>query len=476
MAAHLRELSGRPRAAAAARPSRRGSGWRRGARLALALLLSLVLAARPALAQGVLRDTETERYLADISAPLIRAANLDPANVKVVLLNDPAINAFVAGGQVVYLQSGLVEAAGGTGELQGVIAHELGHIEGGHIPLAGEHEKPAMAIMLLSLLAGAAAMAAGAGEAGMAALMAGQTAAQGKYLAFSRAQEGSADASAVRHLNDAHLSGKGMVSFFSKLKREEYRLSPSYTAVDPYAQSHPMTDDRQAALQADLEKSPWWNAKTDPALEARFDRMKAKLAGYLDDPDVTLRRFPESDQSVPAHYARSYAWHRSAYPDKAAQEVAALLGQAPHDPYFLELKGQILLEGGKPADAVPPLRDAVARSGEAPLISALLGQALLATEDPRNFDEARRVLKLSLARDDENPDAWYGLGIIYDRQGDQPRAALATAERYAMQGENRLALGNAEQAMKNLKMGTPDYLRAEDIAMSARAAVEQKKR
>ena len=445
-------------------------------RALLAFVALATLVAQPALAQSILRDAETESYLNDISEGLIRASGLDPHNVRIALINDPEINAFVAGGQVVYINAGLIQAADNTNELQGVIAHELGHIEGGHVLRTGEGARPATAIMILSLLLGAAAMAAGAGDAGMGALMAGQQAAMGKFLAFSRAQEGSADASAVRHLTEAHLSGRGMVTFFGKLKREEYRLSPSYTDIDPYSQTHPMSADRQQTLEGVLEKSPWWNAKTPPALDQRFQRIKAKLTGYVQDPDTTLREYPDSNMSVPAHYARAYAWHKKAYPDKANAEVDALVAAAPHDPYFLELKGQILLEGGKPKDAVPALREAVARSDNNPLIGSLLGQALISTENPVDYDEAKRVLKLSIARDNQNPQAWYGLGLIYDHEGDQPRAALASAERYAMMDNQRQALASAEMAMKGLATGSPDYIRAEDIAMTARTAVASKKR
>ena len=339
-----------------------------------------------------------------------------------------------------------------------------------------EGARPAGRIALLSLLLGIAAMAAGAGGAGMAALGAGSQLAQSKYLAFNRAEEGSADASAVRHLNDAHLSGKGMISFFQKLQQQEYRLSSSYGPIDPYAQTHPMTADREAALSADLEKSPWWNAPQDVAKQARFLRIKAKLAGYVQDPIVTLRQFPESDRSAPAHYARAYAWHRGAYPDKADAEAAALLSAVPRDPYFNELKGQMLLENGHPKEALAPLRIAVAESGNAPLISALLGHALLATEDPGNFAEAERVLRVSVARDREDPLAWYALGTVYARRGDEPHAALATAERYAMDGADNLAKQNAEVALRGLKEGTPDYLRAEDIAVSSGNDLDRKAR
>jgi predicted Zn-dependent protease len=298
----------------------------------------------------------------------------------------------------------------------------------------------------------------------------------GKFLAFTRAQEGSADAAGSTFLRKANISGKGILSFFGKLRSQEYRLSSSYSQVDPYAQTHPLTADRIATLQADLQASPAWNTPTDPALEARFQRVKGKLTGFMNDPQQTLRKYPESNQSVPARYARAYAWHKSAYPDKAVVEVDKLLAGAPHDPYFLELKGQILLESGKPKEALASLREAVARSQNQPLIASLLGHALIATEDPANFNEARQVLKIAVARDGDNPFAWYQLGVVYDREGDKPRAALATAERYNLEGRARLALASAEAAMHGIPQGTPDYLRPQDIAMVSRTAVQEEKK
>ena len=443
---------------------------------ALACLLSFALACPPVAAQSVLRDAETEAFLQDIAAPMAKSAGLAPGALKLALIGDPEINAFVAGGQLIYMQSGTIEAASNANELEGVIAHELGHIEAGDIARSGQAVAAATKISLLSLLLGAAAIAAGAGEAGMAAMMAGQSAAEGKYLAYSRAIEGSADASAVRHLNDAHVSGKGMISFFGKLRQQEYRLSPSYATIDPYAQNHPMTADREAVLQRDLSKSPWWNAPPDAAKEARFQRIKAKLIGYLDAPETVFNKFPDSDQSIPAHYARAYAWHRKGYTDKAVAEMDKLVSAAPHDPYFLELKGQILLESGAPREAIAPLREAVRNSRNTPLIAALLGHALVATEDPTDLAEAGKVLKVAVTRDNENPFAWYNLGVVYARQGDEPRASLASAERFSMENNPRLALANAEVALHGIPEGTPDWLRAQDIAMVSRTAVQDKRK
>jgi predicted Zn-dependent protease len=444
------------------------------ARLALLILLSFSLTARPALAQSVLRDAETEALFQDMARPLIEAAGLRPGNVDVVLLQDKSINAFVAGGQIVYIHSGLIAAADSANEVQGVIAHELGHITGGHVLRMQEGVKTATGIMLLSLVLGAAAMAAGAGEAGAGIMAAGQQAAMGKFLAFSRTQESSADAAGVSFLAKAGISGRGSVSFFKKLQNQEFRYA--IPQDDPYARTHPLTGDRIANLERDYKALPSWTTPNDPNLEARFQRVKAKLSGYVEDPKRTLVAYPVSNKSVPARYARAYAWHKSAYPDKALGEVESLIAQQPNDPYFLELEGQILLESGHPADALQSLRQAVRYAPNQPLISALLGHALIATEAPGNFDEAKQVLKAAIGRDNSNPFAWYQLGIVYDREGDPGRAALATAERYNLEGQPRLALANAELALKAIPTGAPDWIRAQDIAMVSRTEVEKNKK
>lgn len=444
------------------------------ARLMIAILAVYALVAQPAAAQSILRDAETEALLADMSRPLIEAAGLDPRNVQVVLIFDNEINAFVAGGQVVYIHSGLFTAAANANEVQGVIAHELGHIQGGHVVRFGEGMKAATGITLLSLLVGVAAMAAGAGEAGAGIMAAGQQAAMGKFLAFSRAQESSADAAGVRYLQAAGISGQGSLAFFKRLQGMEFRLA--IPQEDSYARTHPLSGERITILREQYEKSPAWNNKTNPALEARFQRVKAKLDGFVSDATVTLRKYPEGTNTVPARYARAYAWHRTAYPDKALAEVKALLDQSPHDPYFLELEGQVLLESGHPDEALPALREATARTNNQPLIAALFGHALISTENPDNFAEAEKILRSAVGRDNNNPFAWYQLGVVYDRRGDGPRAALATAERYNLENQPRLALASAEAAMHGIPEGTPDWLRAQDIAMVSRTAASEEKR
>ncbi len=441
----------------------------------LALALSLLVAGN-AQAQEVLRDAETEAFFRDMSAPIIAAAGLDPKNVDVVLLDDGEINAFVAGGQTVYMNSGLIGAADHAEEVQGVFAHELGHIVGGHVIRTGEGERPAMAITLLSLLLGAAAAAAGATEAGMGIFMAGQTAAMGKYLAFSRAQEATADAASVKFLSAAGISGRGSVSFFEKLQNMEFRYGFQKTADSEFYSSHPMTDDRLTTLKDSFEHDPAWNKPEDPDLQRRFLRVKAKLYGYLADPERTLAAYPDYMTDVPAHYARAYAYHKQAFMDKALAETDAILAAEPDDAYALELKGQVLLESGRPRDAIEPLRRAVALTRNQPLIATTFGHALLATEDRANFAEAERVLKAAVAKDHDNPFAWYELGTVYEALGDTPRARLASAEQQAMQLQYGEAMRNAEAAEAALPRGSPDWLRAQDIAMSTRAMVERKRK
>ncbi len=437
------------------------------------IMVVIGLSLQPAHAQSILRDAETEALFDEMSAPLIRAAGLEPRNVKIVLIGDNSINAFVAGGQAVYMHTGLILAAGNANEVQGVIAHELGHVAGGHVISTSDGIKTATGITILSLILGAAAIAAGAGDAGAGIIAAGQQAALGKFLAFNRAQESSADLAGADYLEKAGISGKGSIAFFKRLQNLEFRYGIPQT--DSYERTHPLSGERIAVLQGVYENDPAWNKPTDPAIEARFQRVKAKLQGFV-DPKRALVVYPTTDLTIPGRYARAYAWHRTAYPDQALAEATTLLRMVPNDPYFLELKGQILLESGRPQEALPMLREAVARTNAQPLISTTFGHALIATEDKANFEEAEKVLKASVGRDAENPFAWYQLGVVYEHNGDAPRAALAAAEGFYLQNRPQQALASARAAMGGIKEGSPDWIRAQDIAMVSEAELGNKKR
>jgi predicted Zn-dependent protease len=443
-------------------------------RFMVAFLTMISIVVQPVSAQSILRDAETEALFTDMVAPLVAVSELDAKEVEVVLINDHQINAFVAGGQRIYFYSGLIETADSANEVQGVMAHELGHITGGHIIRFDEGVKTATGITILSLVLGAAAIAAGAGDAGMGILAAGQQAAMGKFLAFSRVQERSADSAGARYLGAAGISGKGSIDFFKKLQNYEFRLG--IPQEDSYGRTHPLSGERVSLLRDVYQKDPAWDTPSDPAIEARFQRVKAKLLGYTADPAVTLRKFPESDQSIPARYARAYAWHKSAYPDRALYEANKLLLTAPDDPYFLELQGQILLESGKPDEALKSLRRAVQLTNNQPLIASLFGHALIATEDPQYLDEATQVLKAAVNKDNRNPFAWYQLGVVYSQQGDIARAQLATAESSLLEQNYAGAIRSSQVAMAGIAENTPDWIRAQDISFIAKAEFEKNNR
>ena len=444
----------------------------RAAVLAAAALLSVQTAA----AQSILRDAETEALFRDMSAPLIKAAGLDPANVDIVLVNDGSVNAFVAGGQVVYINSGLIGGADSANQVQGVIAHELGHVTGGHAIAINDSARTAGSISLLSMLAGLAAAVAGAGEAAMAAMALGQQAAIGKFLAFSRTQESAADAAGVEYLAKAGISGHGSLEFFKKLQNEAFRYGYRFKDEDAYYQTHPFPGDRISRLTESYQVDPAWGRPDDPELQRRFQLVKAKLYGYLAEPRLTFVAYPEYLRTEPARYARAYAFHKQALMDKAMAEADALLAAEPDNPYFLEIKGQILLESGKPGEALNPLRKATRLTGNQPLIATTFGHALIATEDEANFAEAERVLKAAVARDRDNPFAWYQLGMVYAARGDTPRAQLASAEQQVLGRQMPRALASAQMALAGLPRGSPDWLRAQDIAFEARAAIESEKK
>ena len=410
-----------------------------------------------------------------MAAPLIDAAGLEPGNVDIVMVNDRSINAFVAGGQAIYIHTGLIEAADTANEVQGVIAHELGHITGGHVIRYGEGMNEATGISLLSLLIGVGAALAGAGDAAMGAIMAGQRAALGKFLAFSRVQESAADAAGAEYLSTAGISGRGSLEFFRKLQNQEFRYGFSQDDEQAFVRTHPLSGDRMTRLREVYTADPAWEAPDDAALQAKFMRIKAKLYGYQAEPARVMTAFPETRNDVPARYARAYAWHKDAQIDKALTEAEALLAVSPRDPYFLELKGQILLESGRPAEAIEPLRLATELTANQPLIASMFGHALLATEDRSHHAEAEQVLRAAVARDRWNPFAWYQLGVVYAARGDMPRARLATAEQQSMNRQWPLALRSAQAAEAGLPKGSPDWIRAQDISLHARAELERER-
>lgn len=420
---------------------------------------------------GLLRDAETEAILREYTMPLFKAAGLDPDGVEIYLVADNRINAFVAGGRRVFINTGLIMAADHPGQIMGVLAHETGHITGAHLIRSQEAYAKASTPAIVGMLLGVGALIAGADEAGIGLIQLGQAASTSQILAYSRAQEAQADQAAVSILDDAGLSSRGLIEFFEKLARNETFAAAN---ISPYLLSHPLSRQRISLLSERLEISPNSATPVEPRLMEMHNRMKGKLIGYIWEPERTLQAFPQSDQSLGARYARAYAYHKRSMLDEAIAEVDSLISDYENDPYFHELKGQIYFEHGRIWEAVFSYNDAVQINTHEPLLHVALGQALVATEDPDVISEAIDHLETAVGYEDDNGFAWYQLAYAYDRAGEDGLAALATAERSLLQGDLALAIHHAQRASDMLPAGTPSELRARDILMAARNSMKDR--
>ncbi len=463
------ELTGLPNrtglSAPAARPSRtrRALGFVAAAAIALT---SIGPAAPPAAAQqrgtgpSVIRDTEIENLLREYAAPILRAAGLAKQNVRVVVLNDRNFNAFVMDGRHIFINAGALFDARTPNEIIGVFAHETGHLAGGHLLKLREQLARAQTASIIALLLGAGAAVAGGGSGGAAAIMAPQAAIQRTLLAYVRTQEDAADHAGVKFLNATQQSSRGMIDLFKRLANDAL-FNSRY--VDPYLQSHPMPQERVAALETVAKQSPYYDVKDPPALQARHDMIRAKLAGFLERPDTVARRYPLSDTSMPARYARAIAAYRHADLRNALAQIDGLIQAQPANPYFQELKGQALLEAGRGVEAIAPLRRAAQLSNNAPLIQVMLAQALISSNDPRTAEEAVGLLNSALAREPTISEAYEQLAMAYGRKGDLGRADLAAAQAALNRGDLKTARQIAARAKSRLPVGSPPWVRANDI-------------
>ncbi len=423
-------------------------------------MLALAPGAADAAPLRLVRDAEIEHAIRLYSTAVFEAAGLDPLAVNVYLVQDKRINAFVAGGMNLFINTGLIMKAENAGELIGVIAHETGHIAGGHLARTSEALRGARGLALLSLILGAAVIAAGGGEAGVGAIVGGTGVAERTLLSYSRAQENAADQAGMRYLDVAGQSAEGMLSFIGKLADQEL-LSP--TQQDPYLRTHPLTRDRIAAVRRHVETSAQTGKPLPESYEILFDRVRAKLTGFLEPPATTRRRYPASDASLPARYARALALYREADVAGAVAAIDALLDEAPDDPFFLELKGQVYFENGDAALAVPEYRRSVALLPDEPLLRLGLAQALLDTGDTAVVDEAIATLEAIVRRDRDYPATWQLLGQAYGRAGRDAESALAAAESAFLFDRRADARHFAERALKGLEPGSPNWLHAQDI-------------
>jgi predicted Zn-dependent protease len=418
----------------------------------------------PSKGPSLLRDTETEQLLRDYTQPLLRAAGLGKQNIQVAIINDGSFNAFVADGRRIFVNYGALRQSETPNQIIGVLAHETGHLAGGHLSKMRQQLAQAQTQMIVAMLLGLGAAVAGgrsgAGSAGAAAIGAPQAAIMRSLLSYQRQQEENADKAAVKFLNATGQSSKGMYETFRRFADQGLFAT---RGADPYMQSHPMAADRVRALEELARSSPYWDKKDDPALQHRHDMMRAKISGFMERPETVNRRYPMSDNSLPARYARAIAAYRHGDPRAAIAQIDALIKTEPSNPYFHELKGQALLEGGKPAEAIAPLRRAVQLSHNAPLIQMLLGQALVGTDNKAYADDAISILKAALSREPEAPLGYTQLAMAYGRKGNLAEADLASAQAAYLRGDQKTARDLASRAKTRFAIGSPGWVRADDI-------------
>jgi len=414
----------------------------------------------------IIRDAEIEQLLRDYAQPVLRAAGLAKQNVRVVVLSDRSFNAFVMDGRHIFVNAGTLFDAKTPNEVIGVFAHETGHLAGGHLQRLREQLASAQTASIIALLAGIGAAVAGsragagAGDVGMAAIMAPQQAIMRTMLAYVRTQEDQADHAGVKFLNATRQSPRGMVDLFKRLSSESL-FNSRY--IDPYMQTHPMPAERVAALETIAKGSPYWDRKDPPELQLRHDMMRAKLSGFLERPDTVARRYPANDHSLPARYARAISTYRNSDLRQAIAQIDSLIQAQPNNPYFYELKGQALLEGGQPSEAIASLRHAVQLSHDNALIEIMLAQALNATGNTKLSEEAVAMLRSAIVREPEAPNAYSQLAVAYGRKGDLANADLASAQAAFSRGDIKTARQLAARAKTRLPVGSPAWVRADDI-------------
>jgi predicted Zn-dependent protease len=446
------------------RGAKRLAGLGRGvARLALAGIIGVqaaVVSAEENKPLPLIRDAETEALVRDYATPIFKAAGIISSSVHIYVINDPVFNAFVADGQRMFINTGTLMQSETPNELIGVIAHETGHIAGAHLARLQQEMSRLQTASIIAVLAGIGAVVAGGADAGRAVIMGGQNALMHQMLAARRVDEAAADRAAERFLAATGQSLQGMVRTFRRFA-DQSLLTARY--ADPYLQSHPLPRERLSALEEAARKDPYANRKDPPQLQLRHDLMRAKLSAYLERPDTVARRYPRSDGSLPARYARAIQRFLGADLRGAIADFDGLIAAMPDNPYFWEIKGQALIETGHAREAIAPLKKAVSLAPKAGLIRMLYGQALLASGDRRNLDAAIAQLKQAT---DQEPEAIAGLrqlAIAYGQKGDIVRADMVSARANFVAGDIELAKKFAARVQHNAPTGSPLWLQADDI-------------
>jgi predicted Zn-dependent protease len=438
---------------------------------ALALGAAALFAAPDAHAQGMIRDAEIEDTLRVYSAPLLRAAGLQPDDVHLYIAQDNTLNAGVTGGQNILINTGLIIAAENPNEIIGVLAHETGHIAGGHLARSSEAMEQSMRPAFISIGLGILAMAAGAGDAGAVLVSGAGQFAQANFVRHTQVQESSADQAAVEYLEETGQTGKGLIDFFNhNLRQFEFQVR----RMPPYMMSHPYTSDRVEALRQRVTAQSHYEAVDSADNVRRFQFMQAKLIGFTQTRGQTLAHYPTTDTSAPARYARAVAYYRASELPLARTELDALIAAEPNNPYFQELMGQILFENGRAAESIPYHRRSVELAPNQPLLLTNLARALTAGQGRDGAQEAVQLLQQAVRIEPDNAFAWRELAAAREELGERALAELASAEQNFAVGNYPAALSFAERARRELPPNTPSFQRATDITIFAGQEVRER--
>jgi len=434
---------------------------------AVSFVAALAAGAAPAHAQNLslIRDAEIENTIRQFATPVFRAADLDASAVSIYLVRDSSVNAFVAGGQRLFINTGLLTRTANAGQVIGVIAHETGHIAGGHLARIQDALRNTTATTILAMLLGGAAMGAGRGDIGAAIVSAGQSVGMRNLLQYSRTQESSADQAALKFLDSAGISAKGLLEFMNILGDQEL-LQPQYQ--DPYVLTHPLTRDRVIALTEYVSHSPIADKPVADEFALMHARMKAKLYAFLNPLARTLKLYHESDNGLVSRYARAIAYYRKPDMVKAVPLINGLIAENPNDPYFWELKGQMYFETGDAKSALGPYQKAVDLLPNNELIRTDLARVQLALNDPAVLDAAIDNLRFAIGRERDVPFRWHQLAIAYGRKGDKGHGSLALAEEALLTGRNEVARYHAGLAARIFPNGSREHLQAQDILIAAK--------
>jgi predicted Zn-dependent protease len=419
---------------------------------------------------SIIRDTEIEQILHEEADPIFKAAGLDPKAVQIHLVESNEVNAFSAGGEQIFLYTGLILKTDNPNQLIGVIAHETGHIAGGHLARSGDFTKAGLAPMLLTIGLGVLAALAGAPEAAAGLVFSSTYFGELNVLTYSREQESRADQAAATYLETAGISGRGLVSFFDTYRYQEVFDDERKF---PFFRDHPLSDDRIEALKVRVERQPHYTMTDSPQAIAKFEIMKAKLEGFIDGAGQVTMDYPPEDESFPARYARAIALYRATETEPALKQIDALLAEHPKNPFLWELKGQVLFESGRAKEAEPAHRRSVELDPDAPLLRINLAQALTAQGTIPKFDEAILHIRRALSVEPDDPLAWRLLSEAYDGKGDPGMARLASAEQNFYLGQLLQARTFAYNARELLKKGTPEWRRATDIILASKPTPDQ---